>query len=148
MRQHAELFEKPQEKTVRHRHYLHHYGWIIFGLLCACMGFFGLWERTREAADRNATSDILWRGARQFLDSTLQQELDTVKNRHDSNPEGFRKDVLEQEERIEELTEKLQEVEQKRQEADEKSMEEYKKRQEADAAQQEADELKKKKQKR
>lgn len=148
MRQHAELFEKPQEKTVRHRHYLHHYGWIIFGLLCACMGLFGLWERTRAAADRNATSDMLWRGARQFLDSSLQQELDTVKNRHDSNPEQFEQDVKAQEGHDEELAEKLQEEAEKRTEADEKRSEANEKQREADAARREAEQLKKGKGKR
>jgi hypothetical protein len=148
MRKHAELFEKPQEKTVRHWHYLHYYGWITIGLFCVCMGLAVLWVNARNNADRNATSDILWRGARQLLDSTLLQQLDTVKNRYDANPEEFRKDVIAQDEHNEELAEKLQEAAEKRQEADDKSMEEYRKRQEADEAQKEAEELKKGKAKR
>jgi hypothetical protein len=148
MRKHAELFEKPQQKTVHHRHHLHYYGWIIFGLLCLCMGLFGLWRDARRDAARNATSDILWRGARQVLDSSLVQELDTVRNRHDANPEQFQKDVILQDEHNEELAEKLQEEAEKRQEADEKRSEANEKQQEADAARQEAEEMKKQKRKR
>ncbi len=141
MRKHAELFEKPQVKTVHHRHHLHYYAWIIVGLFCTCMGLIGLWGNARRDAERNATNDILWRGARQVLDPLLMGELDTVKNRHDANPEQFERDVVEQEEHTVELTAKLQEGDAKRHEAEEKQ-------QEADAAQQEAEELKKQKRKR
>jgi hypothetical protein len=148
MRKHAELFEKPQKKTVHHWHYLHYYGWIIFGLVFACAGLIVLWGNARRDAERNATNDILWRGARQVLDPLLMGELDTVKNRHDADPEQFRQDVIAEDEHNEELTEKLQEEAAKRHEADQKQAEANEKQQEADAAKQEAEELKKQKRKR
>ena len=138
LRKHAELFEKPQEKTVNHRHHLHYYVWIIIGLFGACTGLGWLWMNARKEADRNATNDILWRGARQYLDSSLLGELDTLKNRQDSDPEQFRKDVLAQEEHSEELTEKLQEAARKRQEANEEQHA-------AEKARKDAEELKRQK---
>jgi len=155
LRRHAELFENPQEKTVHHRHYLHYYVLIIIGLLWVGTGLGWLWMNARGEAGRNATNDILWRGARQYVDSSLLGVLDTLKNRYESDPGQFRKDVLAQEEHSEELAEKLQEAAQKRQEADEKRTEADQKQGEANEEQQaaekarrEAEELKKQRRKR
>jgi len=148
MRRHAELFEKPQEKRVYHRHYLHYYGWITLALAAAVMGLAALWNNAREDARRSTGNDLLWRGAWQMPDSALHEKLMLLKNQCDTNSGEFRRHVLEDEARDEELTQKLIEQNIKQREAYEKATEANEKQQEADAAKQAADELKKQKKRR
>jgi hypothetical protein len=141
LRRHAELFERPQIKTVHHRHYLNWYIWIVIGMFGACAVLVTLWRGAQKDASLKTNNDMLWRGARQFLDSTLQQRLDSVERHYDANPEQFLQDVKAQEAHSVELTQRLQEANQKQQEADQVQ-------QEASQAKREVDELKKQKKRR
>lgn len=145
---HAALFEKPQVKTVHHKHYLNWYGWIVCGMLLVCVGLAWLWQDSRRDASLKSANDILWRGAWQVPDSLLHEELTSLKARDDDSSEQFRRQVLEDEAADEELTQKLKEENIKRDEAYEKSREAVEKQDEADRAKHEADELKKQKKKR
>jgi|GEM_PF-5101371 len=148
MQSHAELFEKPQVKTVHHRHYLNGYIWIVYALCLVCAGLIWLWQDARQDASLKASNDILWRGAWQIPDSTIHDELSRLKTQCDDSSEQFRRQVLEDEAHDEELTQKLKEENIKRHEAYEKSREAIEKKDEADEAGHEADELKKQKKKR
>lgn len=147
LRKHAELFEKPQEKRVYHRHYLHYYGWVILGVSVALGVFAILYRNAREDAQRSSGNDLLWRGAWQMPDSTIHEQLMRLKTQNDTNSEQFRRQVLEDEAQDEELTQKLKEETIRRKEAEEKSAEATEKQQEANQAGREADELKKQKKK-
>jgi hypothetical protein len=144
---HAELFEKPQVKTVHHKHYLNWYGWVVYAMLLACAGLGWLWKDARRDASLKASNDILWRGAWQIPDSLLHEKLARLKIRADDSSEEFRRQVLEDEAQDEELTQKLKEENIKREEAYEKSREAAEKQDEADEAKHAADELKKQKRK-
>jgi len=148
MQSHAELFEKPQVKTVHHRHYLNWYIWIVIGLLAACAGLIWLWQDATKDAGVKAGNDLLWRGAWQISDSVIHGKLAHLKTQYDTSSEQFERQVLEDEAQDEELTQKLKEENLKRQQADEKSTEAIEEQREADAAGHEADELKKQKKKR
>lgn len=140
LRQHAELFEKPQIKTVHHRHYLSWYIWIIIGFFVVSVGMGLLWQDSAKDATRHAGNDLLWRGAWQIQDSVMHKKLFQLKTQYDTSSEWFRRQVLEDEAQDEELTQKLKEENIKRWQANEAQ-------QEAKQAQDEADELKKQRKK-
>lgn len=148
MRKHAELFEKPQERRVYHRHYLHWYAWIIVGVSVVGIGFGLLWCNASDEAGRNAGNDILWRGAMQVPDSAFHAGLINLKYQCDTNAVQFRHGVEEDEANDAELERKLKEQNLKQQEADEKKTEADEKQREANAERQENEELKRQKGKR
>jgi hypothetical protein len=117
--QHAQLFEKPLEKSVLHRHEV---GWPIFlvvGLILSCCALVMVCFEFHAEAGQNAASDIQWRAAQLITDSGMVHELQTLKQNYAANPDSVRTAVIAEEDRRAALAERIIERDQKIQEVDE-----------------------------
>jgi|SRR6185437_13496108 len=141
LRRHTELFERPQVKTVYHRHYLTWYGWIIVGFFVVSCGMFWLWNASSQDARLKSSNDLKWRGAWEVQDTAFHHVLILLERDYNSDPEQFRKTVAAYVAHDDSVKERSNEADLKQEEAD-------RRKQEADQAKQELEELKKERRKR
>jgi len=115
---HAQLFEKPLEKTVHYRHFLGKPLWVLLGaaVVVWLMGFG--WMRTATNADQYKTNDSKWRYIALTRDTLVLHKVEGIDRDYLADPEAFKKLVGEEEERRAEEVRKTGEEEANRQDAD------------------------------
>jgi hypothetical protein len=110
--QHALLFEKPLKKSVHYTHFLGRSMLVGTVLFIMIVGLTILWNRTQIKANQHAENDIKWRQAKLTPDSLVLKALDKTDRAYLADPDGFRKAVIDEEERREELFEQWQHMQQ------------------------------------
>lgn len=102
---HAQLFEKPLEKTVHYRHFLGKPA-VVFLAMGLCIMVLGmLWVMGWNSAASYKENDLKWRYAKLLMNVPIQVMVDSAERRYEANPGQFKKDVIAEEERQRELTE-------------------------------------------
>lgn len=119
MSKHKALFEKPLQKDVHYRHFLGRPILVLGGLFLLMLGLIFLWDRARWRAEGYSENDIRWRYVKLTQDSLVSKELNEAERVYQANPDQFRKDVVAEEERRQELYEKWLQVQQRYGEIDE-----------------------------
>lgn len=118
LERHAELFEKPLEKTVHYRHFLGKPLYVLGGtwlLLCVLVYF---WMRTGVRADQFSANDSKWRYLKLTHDSAVLHAAQKIERDYLSAPEDFKKLVSDEEERRNEEVENQMEEQSRHQEVD------------------------------
>jgi len=114
-----QFFKNPMVKEVHHRHFV---GRAIYILAGMCVVIVLSWCEVMRLSNRAAQyerNDILWRGAVEVEDSVVMGALNKVQHAYDSGPEEFRKGVIDEEERLEELGRRLIEKHEQQERIDE-----------------------------
>jgi hypothetical protein len=111
---HTEYFQEPSRKEIHYRHFL---GWpivVIFLMAFAALGSGVLMVSANERADRYSASDIKYRRAKLIADSVLLQKLEATDRKYLDDPDGFRREVIGEEQRRDALVEQQMEAEAKK----------------------------------
>ena len=115
---HAQLFEKPLEKTVHYRHFLGKPLWVLIAT-AVVLGLVAYgWMRTATRADQWAANDSKWRYIALTRDTLVLHKVEGINRDYLADPEAFKKLVGEEEERRAEEETKMGEEEANRQDAD------------------------------
>jgi hypothetical protein len=118
LERHAELFEKPLEKTVHYRHFLGQPLYVLGGtwLLVCLLVYF--WMRTGVRAGQFTANDSKWRYLKLTHDSAVLHAAQKIERDYLAAPEDFKKLVSDEEERRTEEFENLIEEQSRHQEVD------------------------------
>jgi hypothetical protein len=112
LEQHTQLFEKPLKKSIHYTHFLGRSMLVSAILIIIIMGLTILWNRAQIKANLHEENDIKWRQAKLTPDSLILKALEETDRAYLADPEGFRKAVVDEEERRQELFEQWQRVHQ------------------------------------
>lgn len=108
LKTHAEFFLKPRRKEVHYRHFL---GKPVQTLAVAILiigGLVTLLIRSYGRAEEHAANDLKWRYVNLWPDTALFKELHSAEERYKSDPKQFRKGLIDEEDRKQELFEKFE----------------------------------------
>jgi hypothetical protein len=119
LKQHTQLFEKPLEKTIHHRHFLAKplYTLVVMLLVLMVGAFF--WIKTGATSDQYRANDSKWRHLKLIRDSTLLNTTEHIDRDWLADPAAFEQLVNEEEERRNEEMEKWAQEQTRHQEVDE-----------------------------
>ena len=112
LQENIQLFEKPHQKNVRYTHHLSRpllmLGLILILPLAELFYWNGLWAK----AEKYQEGDIQWRNIELTKDSVVLDAVQKTRSMYRTLPEKFRADVIEEENRRQELFErKMQRME-------------------------------------
>jgi hypothetical protein len=116
---HAQLFDKPLEKTVHYRHFIGKPLLALGGMFMALVVVLFFWIKAGWRADQYRANDSKWRHLKLIRDSTLLNTAEHIERDWLTDPAGFEKLVDEEEERRNEEVEKWSEEQVRHQEVDE-----------------------------
>jgi hypothetical protein len=102
---HAQLFEKPLEKTVHYRHFLGKPVVVFLAMGLCIVVLTTLWVMGWNGAAQYRENDLKWRYAKLLMNVPIQVMVDSAERRYEADPGQFKKDVIAEEERQRELTE-------------------------------------------
>ncbi|HVU94881.1 MAG TPA: hypothetical protein VHE34_06630 [Puia sp.] len=107
MREFTEFFNQPKRKEVHYRHHLGRAFWVLIAVVLIAVSEAGalVYSAHREADYEE--HDWVWRAARLSEDSVVTKVLDTLQRNWQRDADGFRKDVVAEEERRVELMERV-----------------------------------------
>lgn len=105
LQRHAELFEKPHRKEIHYRHFLGKSLLTLIGLLVIIMVLVALLTQAYGRSGEHAENDLKWRYLNLSSDPVLLKVLGVVDQGYHANPEQFKKDVVEEEDRQHQLFE-------------------------------------------
>jgi hypothetical protein len=112
LEKHVDFFRKPRVKEVHYRHFLGAPVLALFGAGLIIVALVVLLFQAKGERDEYIENDLQWRWLELSPDIALQKILDSAGKRYQANPEQFRKDVVDEEQRLRRLAEKQQVVEQ------------------------------------
>jgi hypothetical protein len=115
---HAQLFEKPLEKTVHYRHFLGKPLWVLLVTAAVLWLVIYGWMRTATRADQWAANDSKWRYMGLTRDTLVLHKVQSINRQYLADPGAFKKLVGEEEERRAEEVEKVSAEEANHQDAD------------------------------
>jgi hypothetical protein len=116
---HAQLFEKPLEKTVHYRHFIGKPLLALGGMFMALVVVVFFWIKAGWRADQYRGNDSKWRHLKLTHDSMVLNRAERIERDWLADPAGFEKLVDEEEERRNEEVEKWAEEQARHQEVDE-----------------------------
>jgi hypothetical protein len=116
---HAQLFEKPLEKSVHYRHFLGKPLLVLLGMGMVLGAVVFFWIRTGVRADQFTGNDSKWRHLKLTHDTAVLKAAERVERDYLADPDAFKKLVDDEEERRAEEIENMMEAEQRRNRADE-----------------------------
>jgi hypothetical protein len=112
LEKYVDFFRKPHLKEVHYRHFLGAPVLSLFACALIIVALVVLLFQARGVRDEYIENDLQWRYLELSPDIALQKILDSAGKRYQANPEQFRKDVVDEEQRLRRLAEKQQVVEQ------------------------------------
>jgi hypothetical protein len=108
LKKHAEFFLVPRQKEVHYRYFLGKPA-LTLGVAILIIGLLAtLLIRSYGRAEEHAANDLKWRYVNLWPDSVLFKALHLADERYKSDPEQFRKGVIDEEDRKQELFEKFE----------------------------------------
>jgi hypothetical protein len=113
---HSQLLSMPVKKEVRHEHHLSKPVWTCVVMFLIIIGLVFLEYYTWFEADQHKENDIKYRYLQGFLASEGQKSLHKLDSQYKSNPDEFRKTVIDREKIQQDSFEDFKQMHEKQQE--------------------------------
>ena len=98
--EHAQLFEKPLQKSIHHTHFLGK-PLIVLGVFVLIIGGLSIfWGKAWYKAHAYQENDIKWRCIASTKDTLILHALQRIESDYAADADQFRKDVIAEEERL------------------------------------------------